>query len=602
MTLKKKIPGILLVLMTMAALSDFAVHRWVIYPNYTAMEQAQAKKELTRCVAALQDEISHLDAFVNDWAAWDDTCRFVAERGTAYIDSNLGPQTFLDNSLNLIAFYDPQGRMVWGGTYDPAIGRPVRIRPFDRPALPTTHPLLFRAGPEKPIRGLFASDQGPMLIASRAIITSDRRGPARGSLVMGRLLNPALADHLVDRTQIDHRIWSLTDATLAPEDRKAAGNLRGPATFFIHEKSRNLQVYTTVPDVSGVPLLLVRADVSREISAKGLAAIKYAILSDALVSIAILAALVGLLQFTVIRPVSLLTRYAGAIRAGQVPPSVRISDRRDEIGTLFREFESMVTRLQFTYQGLQSEIDERRRSQEMLGIYHEKLRRLSSQLLFAEEGERRRIAVELHDRIGQSLTVSKMRLDALSAGKPHSADADGIREISDLLEKTIADTRTLTFELSPPILYEFGLVPALEWLGEKFNRDHGLKISFRSEVEDPPMNIQACIMLFQAARELLFNIVKHARASEARIRVMTEGPALRVDVEDDGRGFKPASDNHGIHQAMGFGLFSIRERLSCLDGRLEIDSQPGRGTCATLFCPMARAIDQSSGNQRSGPS
>ena len=593
MTLKKKIPGILLVLMTMAAVSNFAVHRWVIYPNYAAMEQAQAKKDLIRCVTALKDEIAHLDAFTNDWAAWNDTCRFVAERTADYIDSNLGPHTFLDNALNLIAFYDLQGRLVWSGTYDLTTGRPVRIQPFDRPALPATHPLLLRAGTENPIRGLFASDQGPMLVASRPIITSDRKGPPRGSLIMGRLLSPALAGDLVQKTQVDHRIWSLNDTMLPREEREAAGNMKGQSDFSVYEKDRRLQVYTTVPDISGVPLLLIRADVSREISAKGIAAIKYAVLSDTLVSIAILAALVSLLQFAVIRPVSQLTRYAGAMRSGAtLPPQWVCSHRRDEIGTLFREFESMVTRLQSAHQGLQLEIDERRRSQEMLGTYHSKLRRLSSELLLAEEKERRRIAIELHDRIGQSLAVSKMRLDALAAGRPDGDEVSKIMEISRLLGGTIADTRTLTFELSPPILYEFGLASALEWLSEKFGREHDLAVSFRSEGETPPpVDLQSSIMVFQAARELLFNIVKHAQAAEARIRMMTEGPTLRVEIQDDGRGFAAASENPGMARDMGFGLFSIRERLGNLGGRLEIDSQPGRGTRATLICPLKRTGD-----------
>ena len=131
MRLKIKILGILVVLMTITAGMDFVVHRWVIYPIFSAMEQAQAKKELTRCVAALQAEIEHLDAFADDWAAWNDTYRFIAERTRAYIDSNLGPRTFMDNRLNLIAFYDSAGNRVWGRTYNLKTGRPVPIQPFN---------------------------------------------------------------------------------------------------------------------------------------------------------------------------------------------------------------------------------------------------------------------------------------------------------------------------------------------------------------------------------------------------------------------------------------------------------------------------------------
>jgi sensor domain CHASE-containing protein len=187
MTLKKKILGLVLVLMTVTAIMDFAIHRWVIYPTYTAMEQAQAQKDLARCVAALQSEIGHLDAFANDWAAWDDTYRFMSEQTKAFIVSNLGPQTFLDNALNLMAFYDLNGNQVWSRTYNLATGHPAPIHPFSAPSLAPTHPLLNRAGADMPIRGIFVTDQGPILIASRAIVTSARQGPVKGSLIMGRI-------------------------------------------------------------------------------------------------------------------------------------------------------------------------------------------------------------------------------------------------------------------------------------------------------------------------------------------------------------------------------------------------------------------------------
>jgi sensor domain CHASE-containing protein len=269
MSLKKKILGILLALMTVAAIMDYAVHRWVIYPNYAALEQAQAEKDLARCVAALQDEIEHLDAFANDWAAWDDTCRFVADRTQAYIDSNLGPRTFLDNRLNLIAFYNPRGLRVWTRAYDLTTGEPLPIHPFDAPSLAPDHPLLKRTGQDMPIRGIFTTDNGPMLIASRPIITSDRRGPARGSLIMGRLLDPVLVEHLRDKTQVNHRMWFEEDANLGQEERVALKSINARSPIHTRALKRDLQVYTVMPGIAGTPGLLVRADVSRQITSKG---------------------------------------------------------------------------------------------------------------------------------------------------------------------------------------------------------------------------------------------------------------------------------------------------------------------------------------------
>ena len=589
MSLKIKILGILSALMTVAAVMDYAVHRWVIYPNYAAMEQAQAEKDLARCVAALKDEIGHLDAFVNDWSAWDDTYRFVANRTQAYIDSNLGRRTFLDNQLNLIAIYSPKGRRVWSGTFDPLSGGPVPIPPFDAPSLAADHPLLKRAGWDAPIRGIYATDRGPMLIASRPIVTSDHRGPARGSMIMGRLLDDALVEHLQYKTQVNHQLWSAGDPGLGLEVRRALERIDIRSPIFTCAMEHNLRVYTTVPGIAGTPGLLIRADLSRQITSKGLAVIRYAIASDALVTIAILIVSFGLLQRTVVQPLSRLTRRAVEIGADQDPDLGRIVEQADEIGLLGKEFERMVQRLQTAHQGLMQEIDEHRRSRTMLGTYHHKLRRLSSELLLAEERERRRIAIELHDRIGQSLTVSKMRLDALAAGRPEDRNISSIREVGHLLEKTIADTRMLTFELSPPILYEFGLEAALEWLCEKFSCEHDLDITFHSEIDDLPMEIHLRVMLFQATRELLFNIAKHAQAAHVDLRLVAEDRMLGIVVEDDGVGFQPELVNAEISGKMSFGLFSIRERLDDLGGALDIDSKSGRGTRATLRCPISPA-------------
>ncbi len=587
LSLKKKILGILLALMTATAIMDYAIHRWVIYPNYAALELAQAKKDLDRCMEALKDEIGHLDAFTNDWSAWDDTYRFVTDPSHAYIASNLGQQTFIDNQLNLIAFYTPQGRQVWARTYDRSIGGPVPIRPFDTPFLSPEHPLLRRAEPDAPVRGIFSTNHGPMLIASRPILTSDRRGPARGSLIMGRLLDELVAAHLRDRTQVNHRIWSLKEADLAPEERKAIRHIEADGPVYSRTEKQKRYTYAVAPGIAGTPGLLLRTDLSRQITAKGFAVIHYAVVSDALVTIAILIVSFGLLQRTVTRPLSALTRCIVGIGAGEDPAPGCVGERNDEIGVLGREFERMVQRLRATHQGLQREIDEHRRSRRMLDTYHHKLRRLSSELLLAEEGERRRIAIALHDRIGQSLTVSKMRLDALATSLPESPETTHIREVGESLEETIADTRMLTFELSPPILYEFGLGAALEWLCEKFSGEHNLEIAFQSDIDDHPMEIHLRVMLFQATRELLFNIVKHARARQVRVSIAAKSSTLAIVIEDDGLGFEPArviADGAGN---MGFGLFSIRERLDDLDGALDIRSEKGKGTCVTISCPLS---------------
>jgi PAS domain S-box-containing protein len=236
---------------------------------------------------------------------------------------------------------------------------------------------------------------------------------------------------------------------------------------------------------------------------------------------------------------------------------------------------------------LNIEIEERKYNEKKLLEQQDKLRLLSSELLLIEERERRQIATELHDRIGQTLAVTKIKLAELreaSASNETAAKAlDGIRQY---IEQTIQDTRSLTFELSPPVLYELGLEAALAWLANQTREKHGLQIDLKDDGRSKPLVNGFRVIAFQIARELLFNIVKHARAKNATISIKRDDDTVRIDIEDDGIGFDSSELEASETGSRGFGLFSIRERLSPLGGHFEIESEPGRGTRASLVLPL----------------
>jgi len=232
-----------------------------------------------------------------------------------------------------------------------------------------------------------------------------------------------------------------------------------------------------------------------------------------------------------------------------------------------------------------------RREEEFLR-YQSQLRSLSSELSLTEERERRRIATELHDRIGHALATASMKLRALSNHNGKEMETAGmIGEIHVLIEQSISDTQTLTFELSPPILYDLGLEAALDWLAEQTQAQHGIRVECIDDMADKPIEESLRVLLFQAARELLFNIVKHAGADRVTISVSREDDQVRVVIEDDGAGFDPDKPRNPEKKG-GFGLFSIRERLAHQGGRLEIHSEPGRGTRITMISPMKRSAGE----------
>ena len=176
------------------------------------------------------------------------------------------------------------------------------------------------------------------------------------------------------------------------------------------------------------------------------------------------------------------------------------------------------------------EVEERKKyEQELLG-YQQRLRHLSSELLQTEERERRRIAIEIHDRIGQSLAVNKIQLGALQAEVDSQDLKTKIEDIRALLSQTIRDTRTLTFELSPPVLYELGLQAALEWLAEIVRKQNGLKVDVAGDGSDRKLDAEKRVLLFRTCRELLLNVVKHAGAKRTRVSLQGDGAAIMVNI------------------------------------------------------------------------
>jgi signal transduction histidine kinase len=237
-------------------------------------------------------------------------------------------------------------------------------------------------------------------------------------------------------------------------------------------------------------------------------------------------------------------------------------------------------------QGIMFDITARKVAEEKVNLYQRQLRTLASELLFTEERERRRLATDLHDSIGQALAISKLKLDALKTTVPSSPLALELEEICGLLDGTIQQARSLTFELSPPVLYELGLVPALESLAEQVERRYNLRIHFMEDSRPKPVSEDLAVLLFRAIQELLVNVVKHAKAQKARVAVVRDGDRIRIRVEDNGIGFDPAEIDAHEDRARRFGLFSINERLHHLGGSVEIESSPGRGTQVTLTAPL----------------
>jgi len=243
--------------------------------------------------------------------------------------------------------------------------------------------------------------------------------------------------------------------------------------------------------------------------------------------------------------------------------------------------------LKQTHDELESRVARRTAS---LAKANEQIRQISFQLIKAEEQERMRIAAELHDQLGQSLLLAKMKLDELALETAANGNNNQAIEISTILGNCIQEIRTLTFAMRPPLLDTAGLVAALEWLCKSMKEVYRLLVDFSCNCQTIPLTSENRYSLYQAVRELLLNVVKHAGVKFAKLSLKSEGNNLVVQVSDNGSGFEMTSGSFSPASVSGFGLFSVQQRVEIMEGSCQINSKPGLGTVVTLAIPMESAV------------
>ncbi len=272
--------------------------------------------------------------------------------------------------------------------------------------------------------------------------------------------------------------------------------------------------------------------------------------------------------------------------------------RRDAAGRIVRMAgsETDITERRIAHEELEAKIRERtaeltrtleqiRSTNVLLDRQAQRLRALTGELTMTEQRERKRFSILLHDGLQQYLAAAKMQVGGI---REQTAD-QGVREAAHAVEMILSDalkiSRSLTVELSPPILHDGGLNAGLHWLRRWMREKHGFEVELDLESIDEPVE-DIRILLFESVRELLFNAAKHSRVNKAHVH-MAQTDALTIIVRDEGAGFDPGALKPSGGDAAGFGLFTIFERLKLVGGALEIESAPGRGGTFRLRVPRS---------------
>jgi PAS domain S-box-containing protein len=234
------------------------------------------------------------------------------------------------------------------------------------------------------------------------------------------------------------------------------------------------------------------------------------------------------------------------------------------------------------------DVTKRRQAEDNMIVYQNKLKSLASQLALSEEQSRRRIAMELHDHVGQALAFARLELDTARQLAPRELAAN-LKNASKAILGVIDDLHTLSFDLSSPVLREFGLEAAIsDLLDEWLRKTPGLQGQFVDDGKQKPLNEDVRAIVFRSVRELVTNVVKHAQASKLDITAKRIDDEMQVVVKDNGVGFDTTKAADRAARKETFGIFSIEEQLSSLGGECRILSEPGEGTTAILTAPLRK--------------
>ena len=225
----------------------------------------------------------------------------------------------------------------------------------------------------------------------------------------------------------------------------------------------------------------------------------------------------------------------------------------------------------------------RRRAQEQLRRSHKQLRTLSVYLQHVREAEQIRIAREVHDELGQSLTGLKLQLTWLASRLPKQSKAllDKTRSMAANIDETIQAVRRIATELRPGVLDTAGLLAALEWQANQFQTQTGIVCEVKAETNDTLWDQELNTAFFRIFQEALTNIIRHAKATKVEVRLAGANGHVMLEVRDNGRGISRAE----IHNTKSIGLLGIRERAALLGGTLRIEGERGKGTTLTARIP-----------------
>jgi two-component system, NtrC family, sensor kinase len=619
---RSKVSCILLLILGLQLGASYSIGRYILYPTFASLEREEATKDVERCVEAIHREIRDLGQFVKDWAAWDDTYGFAEDGNSDYVRSNLVPETFVNNNLNLIYIYNSDGEVVWGEVRAPGTNNKMRLKDFPGEGVPADRALLKHESVESKVQGIWRTSGGVMLVASRPILTSAEEGPIRGTLVMGRFVGEEEIAMWRRQARVAFQFWAFEKDAVPSQEREMLDELSRSTGVVFREAGRDtLHAYTTVRGIEGRPLVLLRGDVPRQITEKGDATLFFFSVWSAAAGMVVFATLWLLLTVSVTNPLGALTQWVRG-SDGSVNAVGRVGvGRGDEIGILAREFDRMVRRLAEAKRKLLDESYYSGMAEMAGGILHnirnclnpisghlallndelaevplEKIERAQHELLLdtdmaPERREDLRRYVSLATRkCGELVGSARERVDGLSRS---------VVEMESILghQDQLSRQRHITEDLN---LQEL-VLDALDMVPAEVARVVSSEIAPSVHTSGPIRGYRVPLL------EVLVNVLMNAHeaivrsgTAKGRIVVTAEeeagagGRVIHLQVRDNGIGIEPEEVERIFERGVsskkettsGFGLHWCANAMRGMNGRVYAESAgAGKGAVVHLIVP-----------------
>ncbi|HVN41541.1 MAG TPA: CHASE4 domain-containing protein, partial [Steroidobacteraceae bacterium] len=416
---------------------DYLVQREVILPSFERLEADLARTDMERVSRALDSELSQLLTFCGDWGNWLETYRYMAGENPSFIETNMNPATIDAAGLDAVAFLDPAGRIVWSRAVDPVSRQSRSLRLVSGSTLTANHRVHAAIAAGRTAKGIISTEFGPAMLVAAPILDGNGTGPARGTVLLVRVITPRVAARLGSQAQVHLAV--LTD----PHDLRLAPARSGPEQTVLLTGGEETFVYRVVRDLAGAPAMALRIDVPRSVTRTGRDAFHFAIASLAVAGLVAVLALVLALRHLVLGPVSRMTGHAVAIAEGDDLTRRIGLDRNDELGVLAGQFDRMVERLAETRRRLVDQSFEAGAAQVANGLLHNIGNAMTPMAVtIAEQQQRLQAApvAELELAIGE--------LESVSTTPARRADLERFlvlvsRELARTLERSVEDAELL---------------------------------------------------------------------------------------------------------------------------------------------------------------